>query len=78
MLGDALGSVGVIISGLCVHFMPWDWKKYIDPSISVLIALIILKGTIPLVRFSARVRLDFDVCPLFVCLFVWILHLVLL
>jgi len=58
MLGDALGSIGVLASGLCVLLMPWDWKEYIDPSISIFICLIILKSTVPLVRYAARILLQ--------------------
>lgn len=31
VLGDALGSVIVIISALCVTFIEADWKHKIDP-----------------------------------------------
>jgi zinc transporter 1 len=58
VLGDALGSVGVLISGLCLLLMPWSWKVYIDPIISLLIAGIILYSTIPLVRHTARIVLQ--------------------
>jgi len=31
VLGDALGSVVVIISALLIKFIIHDWKYYIDP-----------------------------------------------
>lgn len=58
VLGDALGSIGVLISGLCILLIPYDWKKYIDPSISIVICGIIAYGTIPLVRHASRILLQ--------------------
>jgi zinc transporter 1 len=58
VLGDALGSVGVIITGLVVMFVPYDWKYYFDPLLSMLLALIIGKSSIPLVRQSAQLLLQ--------------------
>lgn len=52
VLGDALGSVGVIISGLVIqHGESWgDGRFYADPLCSLAIVIIIAVGTIPLVR----------------------------
>jgi cobalt-zinc-cadmium efflux system protein len=41
VLGDALGSVGVIVGGAIIYFSDWYW---VDPAISVFIGLIILAG----------------------------------
>lgn len=58
VLGDALGSVGVIITGLVVMFVPYDWKYYFDPLLSMILALIIGKSSIPLVYQSAQLLLQ--------------------
>jgi len=48
MIGDMLGSLGVIISGLIIYFVENEWKYYMDPVISICIVGIILYGTIPI------------------------------
>jgi len=60
VLGDALGSVGVLISGFCIMFMPESWtiRKYIDPTISILISLILLKSSLPVVKQASRILLQ--------------------
>eukprot|EP00727_Mastigamoeba_balamuthi_P013903 m51a1_g9135 hypothetical protein (383) ;mRNA; f:55483-56892 len=61
LLGDALGSVSATFVGLIIWFVPADkdgsedggsvhWKYYMDPSASVVVALIIVSSGIPLVR----------------------------
>lgn len=48
VLGDALGSIGVIISALVIMFAGDDPRRvYIDPVMSMVIVIIILVGTIP-------------------------------
>ena len=48
VLGDALGSIGVIISALVIMFGGDDYRRcYIDPVMSIVIVIIILTGTIP-------------------------------
>jgi zinc transporter 1 len=58
ILGDALGSIGVVINGICVWIMPWNWKYYIDPTISIFICLLILKSSIPLIKYGLHVILQ--------------------
>lgn len=41
ILGDAMGSVGALLAGLVMTLFSWYWA---DPVISVLVALLILKG----------------------------------
>ena len=50
VLGDALGSVGAMISGVCIWQLPYDWRFYLDPVCSIVISIIILTSTLPLVR----------------------------
>lgn len=49
VLGDALGSVGVILTGLVVYFVEAEWKYYADPAFSVLLGLLIAKTSVPVV-----------------------------
>lgn len=55
VLGDLLGSVGVIASGLVIYFTGW---MPADPLISIVLALLILNGAWRLVRESAEVLLE--------------------
>lgn len=55
ILGDALSSVGVIVGGLLIMFTGW---QAVDPIISVLICIVILKGSVRLVRESVHILLE--------------------
>ena len=55
MAADALVSLGVVISGALFVFTGWAW---LDPAISLVIALVILFGTWDLLRHSLRLSLD--------------------
>lgn len=48
LLGDALGSVGAILSGLAIHFFTFQERYYFDPAVSILIVALILRSSIPL------------------------------
>ena len=58
VLGDALGSVGVILTGVVVLLVESDWKYYADPVFSVLLALLIAKSSMPVVMQSALLLLQ--------------------
>lgn len=58
VLGDALGSVIVIISALLIWFVEDDWKYYMDPAMSILMVIIILSTTGPLLRDSGLILLQ--------------------
>lgn len=58
VLGDALGSVAVIISALVVWLTEWQHKYYLDPALSLFITAIILGHTVPLVRRSAFILMQ--------------------
>jgi len=49
-LGDALGSIGAIVTGIFIRFSTWDHRYYADPFLSIVFSLIILKGAVPLVK----------------------------
>ena len=55
MAADALVSVGVVVSGVIIHFTGLGW---IDPAVSLVIAAVILASTIALLVESLRLALD--------------------
>jgi solute carrier family 30 (zinc transporter), member 1 len=48
VLGDALGNVGVIATGLVIWLSTWSFKYYFDPVISLVITVIIFSSALPL------------------------------
>lgn len=48
VLGDALGNVGVIATGLVIWLTTWQYKYYFDPIISLVITVIIFSSALPL------------------------------
>jgi zinc transporter 1 len=57
ILGDFLGSLGVILSGVSLMFMEAPLKYYVDPAVSLIIALILMKSSIPLVKSCSKILL---------------------
>ncbi len=55
MLADALVSVGVVIAGFLMLKTGWNW---LDPLVSLVVSLIILRGTWGLLRDSMRMALN--------------------
>ncbi|KAJ3351961.1 hypothetical protein HDU83_008484 [Entophlyctis luteolus] len=58
VLGDALGSIGVIVSSLIIMFASGSWRYYMDPVISLLISGLIISSAAPLVRSASFVLLQ--------------------
>lgn len=58
VLGDALGSVVVIISALIIWFTDWEYENYIDPAMSIMIVIIISYTTMPLLKESAMILMQ--------------------
>ncbi|KAI0639769.1 cation efflux protein [Trametes polyzona] len=58
VIGDALGNVGVIATGLVIWLSTWSWKYYFDPMISLVITVIIFSSALPLVRSTAFILLQ--------------------
>lgn len=58
VLGDALGNVGVIASGLIIWQTTWSWKYYSDPIISLFITVIIFSSALPLVKSASYILLQ--------------------
>ncbi|BFZ55949.1 Zinc resistance conferring protein [Savitreella phatthalungensis] len=58
VLGDALGNIGVIATGLFVHFTSFSWRFYADPVISLVITVIILSSAVPLCKSASLILLQ--------------------
>ncbi|XP_074660758.1 uncharacterized protein LOC141913186 isoform X2 [Tubulanus polymorphus] len=58
VLGDALGSVIVIISALVIWLVDGDWKYYIDPGLSMVMVFIMLASAIPLLKETSLILLQ--------------------
>lgn len=58
VMADALGSVIVMISALIVLYTDWSIRYYIDPILSVLMVMLMLKSTWPLLTESAMILLQ--------------------
>lgn len=58
VLGDFLGSIAVIVSGVIMRYTDLPHKELSDPFCSLIIVVIILAGTVPLVRGTVDVLLQ--------------------
>ena len=58
VLGDALGSVIVMISALIIKYQHGDWTKFVDPSLSIIMVMIILKTSFPLLKESSMILMQ--------------------
>jgi len=58
VMADALGSVIVIISALIMWQTDWKYKYYVDPGLSILLVILILKSVWPLLIESALILLQ--------------------
>ena len=55
ILGDVLGSVGAIVGAVVIHYTGWT---RVDPIISVLVSVLILRSAWRLIRDSGLILLD--------------------
>lgn len=55
VLGDLLGSVGAVIAALLIGWAGWNW---VDPVVSVLVSVLILRSAWHLLRRSAHILLE--------------------
>ena len=55
MAGDALISLGVVVAGVVIMFTGWRW---LDPAVSLVIALLVVLGTWGLLRDSVQLALQ--------------------
>jgi len=58
VLGDALGSIGAMITGLGIWLLKWSWRFYLDPLCSILISFIILFSSFPLAMRTIRILMQ--------------------
>jgi cobalt-zinc-cadmium efflux system protein len=55
VMGDLLGSVAALISGVLIYYWGWHWT---DPLLSLLICILILASTLRLLREVLRVMME--------------------
>lgn len=55
MVADAVVSLGVVLSGLLVLFTGWMW---VDPAVSIVVAVVIVVGTWSLLKEAVSLSLD--------------------
>jgi len=55
LMVDALVSVGVVVSGIVIHYTQWLW---VDPLISIVIMVVIISSTWRLLRDSLLLSID--------------------
>jgi zinc transporter 1 len=58
VLGDALGNIGVIATGMFVYYTKFSWRFYADPVISLVITAIILSSAVPLCKSASLILLQ--------------------
>ncbi|KAE8600472.1 hypothetical protein XENTR_v10013265 [Xenopus tropicalis] len=64
VVGDALGSVVVVVTAVIFYVLPLDanapcnWQCYIDPSLTVVMVAIILYSAFPLIKETAYILLQ--------------------
>lgn len=58
VMGDALGNVGVIVTGLIIWLTTWGGRFYLDPAVSIIITIIIFTSALPLVRNASFILLQ--------------------
>ncbi|XP_058389907.1 calcium/manganese antiporter SLC30A10 isoform X1 [Diceros bicornis minor] len=64
VMGDALGSVIVVITAVIFYVLPLqtddpcNWQCYIDPSLSIVMVIIILSSAFPLIKETAVILLQ--------------------
>ncbi|XP_054250621.1 zinc transporter 10 [Indicator indicator] len=63
VMGDALGSVVVVIAATIFHILPLEnapcnWQCYIDPSLTIIMVFIILSSAFPLIKETSVILLQ--------------------
>ncbi|CAG7560206.1 unnamed protein product [Fusarium equiseti] len=58
VLGDAINNIGVIIAAVIIWKVEGDGRYYADPTVGVLISIMILLSAIPLVKNSGAILLQ--------------------
>ncbi|XP_067844420.1 calcium/manganese antiporter SLC30A10-like [Heptranchias perlo] len=64
VMGDALGSVVVVVAATIFYVLPLDkdepcnWECYVDPSLTIIMVIIVLSSAFPLVKETAIILLQ--------------------
>uniref|UniRef100_A0A8B9G245 Zinc transporter 10 n=1 Tax=Amazona collaria TaxID=241587 RepID=A0A8B9G245_9PSIT len=63
VMGDALGSVVVVVAATIFHLLPLgdapcNWQCYIDPSLTIIMVFIILSSAFPLIKETSAILLQ--------------------
>ncbi|XP_037076716.1 zinc transporter 1-like [Pollicipes pollicipes] len=58
VLADAIGSVIVVVSAVIIWQTDWKYKFYIDPALSIVMVMLILRSVWPLLVDSAMILLQ--------------------
>ncbi|NWX02114.1 ZNT10 protein, partial [Caloenas nicobarica] len=63
VMGDALGSVVVVVAATIFHVLPLgnapcNWQCYIDPSLTIIMVFIILSSAFPLIKETSTILLQ--------------------
>ncbi|XP_055000289.1 zinc transporter 10 isoform X2 [Sorex araneus] len=64
VMGDALGSVVVVVTAVIFYVLPLkkedpcNWQCYIDPSLTIVMVIIILSSAFPLIKETAAILLQ--------------------
>ncbi|NXL93911.1 ZNT10 protein, partial [Alectura lathami] len=64
VMGDALGSVVVVVASTIFHVLPLgpdapcNWQCYIDPSLTIIMVFIILSSAFPLIKETSSILLQ--------------------
>lgn len=58
VMADALGSVIVVTSALVIWLTEWEYKYYVDPILSIVMVMLILKSVHPLLVESSLILLQ--------------------
>lgn len=58
LMGDALGSVVATVVGVCILLCSGRWKYYLDPILSLVIAVVIMCSAVPLVKSCVRILMQ--------------------
>ncbi|NXQ92636.1 ZNT10 protein, partial [Nyctibius grandis] len=63
VMGDALGSVVVVVAATIFHVLPLEnapcnWQCYIDPSLTIIMVFIILSSAFPLIKETSIILLQ--------------------
>ena len=55
LLSDAMVSLALVIGGIAMYYTGWTW---VDPLLSIVVALVILFSTLSLLKHSLRLAID--------------------